>query len=137
MSVCFPFDLEKDEEGSGFLDIFPEAGNEVLSVGTITERPQVFLKPTSTESEVQGEVITHKPSVTTSVTPSYITHDTLLPLLPPPSSTDLESEFSNITEAIMSGTGKLCVNVYHICKFSVKCDEFEEWLFRTGIIRTS
>lgn len=104
------FDLEKYEEGSGFPDIFPEAGSGVLSVDTITESPQVFLKPTYTESEVQGEVITHKPSVTTSVSPSYaITDDTLLPLLPPPSSTDLESEFSNVTEALMSDTGKLSI----------------------------
>ncbi|XP_057196789.1 aggrecan core protein isoform X2 [Triplophysa rosa] len=97
---------EKDEEGSGFPDIFPGSGSGVLSVDTITEGPQVFLKPTSTKSELQGEVITHKPSVTTSVNPSYsIIDDTLLPLLPPPSSTDLGSELSNMTEAVMSDTG--------------------------------
>lgn len=103
------FDLKKDEEGSGFPDIFPWGGNGVLSVDTVTEGPQLFLKPTSTKSEVQGEVITHKPSLNTSVNPTYsVIDDTLLPILPPPSSTDLGSELSNMTEAVMSDTGKVC-----------------------------
>ncbi|XP_051557777.1 aggrecan core protein isoform X2 [Myxocyprinus asiaticus] len=119
---------EKDEEGSGFPDIFPdmqmttEEGSGVLSVGTVTDSPQVFLRPTSTESELQGEVVTHKPSVTTSVDLSYTELNvTQLPILLPPSSievitdvvevvtnrTDLGSEVSrmNETEAIMSATG--------------------------------
>ncbi|XP_056611312.1 aggrecan core protein isoform X1 [Triplophysa dalaica] len=104
--TCYDAFCYSDEEGSGFPDIFPGAGNGVLIVDTITEGSQLFLKPTSTKSEVQGEVITHKPSVNTSVNPTYsVTDDTLLPILPPPSSTDLGSELSNMTEAVMSDTG--------------------------------
>ncbi|XP_051510327.1 aggrecan core protein-like isoform X2 [Myxocyprinus asiaticus] len=119
---------ENNEESSGFPDIFPdmqittEVGSGVLSVGTITDSSQVFLKHASTESELKGEVVTHKPSMTTSVDSSYtVLNITQLPLLPPLSSTgvitdivegvsnrtDLESEVSrmNETEAIMSATG--------------------------------
>lgn len=103
-----PFDIE----------MTTEAGSSVLSVDTITESPQVFLKPTSRNSEVQGEVVTYKPSVTTSAEFPYTALNiSQLPLSPPPSSvdtvervtdrTDLSTDLSrlNETEAIMSTTG--------------------------------
>ncbi|XP_016117637.1 aggrecan core protein-like [Sinocyclocheilus grahami] len=113
---------ETAEEGSGLLPFVIEtttkAGSDVLSVDTITARPQVFLKPTSTGSELQGKVVTYKPSVTTSVEFPYTALNvSQLPLSPPPSSvdtvegvtdgTDLASDLSrlNETEAIMSTTG--------------------------------
>ncbi|XP_016396512.1 aggrecan core protein-like [Sinocyclocheilus rhinocerous] len=113
---------ETAEEGSGLLpfdiETTTEAGSDVLSVDTITERPQVFLKPTSPESELQGKVVTYKPSVTTGVEFPYTALNiSQLPLSPPPSSvdtvegvtdgTDLASDLSrlNETEAIMSTTG--------------------------------
>ncbi|XP_055064865.2 aggrecan core protein isoform X2 [Misgurnus anguillicaudatus] len=100
---------EKDEESPDFSEMFPESGNGVLSVNTITDSPHIFLKPTSTESEVQGLVVTHKPSVTTSDVPPYPSIDEMAPLLPPPRPTDLETEFFNMTEteAGMSDTGVL------------------------------
>lgn len=116
------FHLETGEEGSGLLpfdiETTTEASSGVLSVDTITESPQVFLKPTSTDIELQGNVVTYKPSVTTSVEFPYTAlNNSQLPLSPPPSSvdtvegvtdrTDLSSDISrlNETEAIMSATG--------------------------------
>ncbi|XP_016367445.1 aggrecan core protein-like [Sinocyclocheilus rhinocerous] len=117
---------ETGEEGSGLLpfdiETTTEAGSGVLSVYTITESPQVFLKPTSTKSELKGEVVTYKPSVTTSVEFPYTALNiSQLPLSPPPSSaevvtdivegitdrTDLGSDLSHLneTEAIMPATG--------------------------------
>lgn len=81
---------------------------------TVTVTPQVFLNPTSTNSEGKGEVVTYKPSVTTSVEfPHTALNISQQPLSPPPSSTevvtdiDLGSDFSrlNETDAIMSATG--------------------------------
>ncbi|XP_051754955.1 aggrecan core protein isoform X2 [Ctenopharyngodon idella] len=117
---------EMGEEGSGLfpfgIETTTEAGSDVLWVNTITESPQVFLKPTSTKSELQGEVVTYKPSVTTSVEFPYTALNiSQLPLSPPPSSvevvtdivegvtnrTDLGSDLSHLngSEAIMSATG--------------------------------
>ncbi|XP_026123716.1 aggrecan core protein isoform X2 [Carassius auratus] len=108
VSGLLPFDIE----------MTTEASNGVPGVNTITESPQVFLKPTSTAGELQGEVVTYKPSVTTSVEFPYTALNiSQLPLLPPPSSvdtldgvtdgTDLASDLSrlNETEGIMSATG--------------------------------
>lgn len=117
------FYLEMGEEGSGLfpfeIEMTTEAGSGVLWVDTITESPQVFLKPTSTKSELQGEVVTYKPSVTTSVEFPYTALNiSQLPLSPPPSSvedivegvtdrTDLGSDLSHLngSKAIMSATG--------------------------------
>lgn len=116
------FNLETDENGSGLLpfdiETITEADSDSLSVDTITESPHVFLKPTSTAGELQGDVVTYKPSVTTSVEIPYTALNiSQLPLLPPPTSvdtsegvtdgTDLASDLSrlNETEAIMSTTG--------------------------------
>ncbi|XP_052006021.1 aggrecan core protein-like isoform X2 [Xyrauchen texanus] len=113
---------EKDEEGSGLLDMqtTTEAGGGVLSIGTFTDSPQIFLRPTTTLSELQGKVVTHKPSMTTSVNLSYTELNvTQLPHLLPPSSIEVNtdvvevvtnrngSEISrmNGTEAIMSAAG--------------------------------
>ncbi|XP_048041130.1 aggrecan core protein isoform X1 [Megalobrama amblycephala] len=117
---------EMGEEGSGLfpfeIETTTEAGSGVLWVDTITESPQVFLKPTSTKSELQGEVVTYKPSVTTSVEFPYTALNiSQLPLSPPPSSvevvtdtvegvtdrTDLGSDLSHLngSEAIMSAIG--------------------------------
>lgn len=114
------------EEGSGLspfdIKMTTEAGSDILRVDTITESPQVFLKPTSTGNELQGEVVTYKPAVTTSVEfPYSALNISQLPLSPPPSSagvvvnivegvtdrTDLGSDLShqNGSEAIMSATG--------------------------------
>ncbi|KTF92942.1 hypothetical protein cypCar_00020904, partial [Cyprinus carpio] len=116
---------ETAEEGSGLLpfdiETTTEAGSGVLSVDTITESPQLFLKPTSTESELKGEVVTYKPSVTTSVEFPYTALNiSQLPLSPIPSSaevvtdimegvidrTDVGSDLSrlNETEAIKPAT---------------------------------
>ncbi|XP_051998177.1 aggrecan core protein-like isoform X2 [Xyrauchen texanus] len=119
---------ENIEESSGLSDIgsdeqiTTEVDSGVLSISTITDRFQGFLKHTSSEIELRGEVVTHKPSVTTSDDSSYtLLNVTQLHLSPPPSSTgvstdivegvtnrtDLQSEVSrmNETEAIMSATG--------------------------------
>ncbi|KAF4110871.1 aggrecan core protein isoform X3 [Onychostoma macrolepis] len=110
---------ETGEEGSGLfpfdIETTTEAESGVLSVDTFTESPQVFLKPTSTGSESQGNVVTYKPSVTTSVEFPYTAlNNSQLPLSPPPSSvdtvegvtdrSDLSSDL-NETETIMSATG--------------------------------
>lgn len=110
------------EEGSGLLpfeiEMTTEAGSDILSVDTITESPQDFLKPTST-GELQGEVVTYKPAVTTSVEFPYTALNiSQLPLSPPPrvvmdmvegvtDRTDLGSDLSHLngSEAIMSATG--------------------------------
>lgn len=137
------FNLGMAEEGSGLLpfdiEMTTEASNGVPGVNAITESPQVFLKPTSTAGELQGEVVTYKPSVTTSVEFPYTALNiSQLPLLPPPSSvdtldgvtdgTDLASDLSrlNETEGIMSATGMhqyeintVKMNVRHC---SVLCD---------------
>lgn len=120
------FYLEMGEEGSGLftfeIEMTTEAGSGVLSVNTITESPQVFLKPTSTKSELQGEVVTYKPPVTTSAEFPYTALNiSQLPLSPPPSSveevtdivegvtdrTDLGSDLSHLngSEALMPATG--------------------------------
>ncbi|CAM4527506.1 unnamed protein product [Leuciscus chuanchicus] len=117
---------EMGEEGSGLfpfdIKMTTEAGSDILRVDTITESPQVFLKPTSTGNELQGEVVTYKPAVTTSVEfPYSALNISQLPLSPPPSSagvvmdtvegvtdrTDLGSDLSHLngSEAIMSATG--------------------------------
>ncbi|KAL6461491.1 hypothetical protein MHYP_G00296350 [Metynnis hypsauchen] len=123
-AICY---TEEDEEGSALPDIYPdiqtttEAGSGTLSVGIVTDRPQEFVKRTSTESELLGEVVTHKPLITT-VDLTYVEQNvTQLPLLPPPSATDditdliegvtarpdlgLEILHENITDALMSHTG--------------------------------
>uniref|UniRef100_A0A673IFM5 Aggrecan core protein n=1 Tax=Sinocyclocheilus rhinocerous TaxID=307959 RepID=A0A673IFM5_9TELE len=140
-SVRYPINIARSQCGGGLLgvrtvylfpnqtgyplsdsryDAFCYSGTKfsVIYVDTITERPQVFLKPTSPESELQGKVVTYKPSVTTGVEFPYTALNiSQLPLSPPPSSvdtvegvtdgTDLASDLSrlNETEAIMSTTG--------------------------------
>ncbi|XP_017571929.1 aggrecan core protein isoform X2 [Pygocentrus nattereri] len=117
-AICYT----EDEEGSGLPDIYPdvqtttEAGSGTLSVGTVTDRPQEFVKRTSTESELLGKVVTHKPLITT-VDLTYVEQNvTQLPLLPPPSATDNLTDLiegvtaqpdlhENITDAVMSHTG--------------------------------
>ncbi|KAG1955704.1 aggrecan core protein [Pimephales promelas] len=115
---------EMGEEGSGLFPFEFEMTTEadLLRFDTFTETPKVFLKPTSTENELQGEVVTYKPAVTTSVEFPYTALNiSQLPLSPPPSSTgvvmdivegvadktDLGSDLSylNGSEAIMSATG--------------------------------
>uniref|UniRef100_A0A671Q280 Aggrecan a n=1 Tax=Sinocyclocheilus anshuiensis TaxID=1608454 RepID=A0A671Q280_9TELE len=140
-SVRYPINIARSQCGGGLLgvrtvylfpnqtgyplsdsryDAFCYSGTKffVIYVDTITERPQVLLKPTSTENELQGKVVTYKPSVITSVEFPYTALNiSQLPLSPPPSSvdtvegvtdgTDLASDLSclNETEAIMSTTG--------------------------------
>ncbi|KAL1271054.1 hypothetical protein QQF64_030070, partial [Cirrhinus molitorella] len=107
---------ETGEEGSAFLPFDTETETGVLSVHKFTERPQVFLNPTSTKSELKGEVVTYKPSVTTSVEfPHTVLNISQLPLSPPVTDvveevtdpTDLGFELSNLNETdnIMSATG--------------------------------
>ncbi|XP_036440346.1 LOW QUALITY PROTEIN: aggrecan core protein [Colossoma macropomum] len=123
-AICY---TEEDEEGSALPDIYPdiqtttEAGSGTLSVGIVTDRPQEFVKHTSTESELLGKVVTHKP-LTTTADFTYVEQNvTQLPLLPPPSATEdstdliegvtarpdleLEIRHENITDALMSPTG--------------------------------
>lgn len=77
----------------------------------VTDRPQE-LKRTFTESELLGEVVTHRPLTTTADFIHAEQTVTLLPLSPPPSATeditDLmwdQHEHENITSATMSPTG--------------------------------
>lgn len=110
------------EEGSGLLpfeiETTTKADGGVLWVDTISEDPQLVLKPTSTNSELQGDVVTYKPSVTTSVEFPYTALNiSQLPLPSPPSSldivdrvtdrTDLGSDLPHLngSEGIMSATG--------------------------------
>ncbi|XP_056318001.1 aggrecan core protein isoform X2 [Danio aesculapii] len=107
---------ETGDEGSGFspldLELTSDGDSGVMTVDTITESPTVISKPASTESEVQGEVVTYKPSVTTSVEYPYTALDIshVLPS-PPPSSVEEDPDFgsdlfqSNKTEDTMSATG--------------------------------
>uniref|UniRef100_W5KJN6 Aggrecan core protein n=1 Tax=Astyanax mexicanus TaxID=7994 RepID=W5KJN6_ASTMX len=89
-AICY-----SDEEEVG-------SGSGPVVVGMVTDRPQEFLKPTpAAESEVAGEVVTHKPP----------TDCTQKPLSPPPSTVATPTEpgpkapCANLTEAVMSPTG--------------------------------
>ncbi|KAK1802246.1 hypothetical protein P4O66_021905, partial [Electrophorus voltai] len=121
-AICY---TEEDEEGSA--DIYPsirtttETGGGAVSVGMMTDRPQQFTKQTITESELQGQVVTHKPLTTTTGLPDTMQNVTQQPLSPPPSAIEdlaeliqgvtarpeLGSEIphENATEAAMSPTG--------------------------------
>ncbi|XP_066512964.1 aggrecan core protein-like isoform X2 [Hoplias malabaricus] len=122
-AICY---TEEDEESSGEPEIITgiwtttEAGSRAESVGMVTDRPQEFLKPSSTESELRGEIVTHKPLTTTAVFTHTEQNVTLLPLSPPPSATEdtdliqrvtsrpelgLEIPYKNVTDAVMSLTG--------------------------------
>uniref|UniRef100_A0A4W4GMH9 Aggrecan core protein n=1 Tax=Electrophorus electricus TaxID=8005 RepID=A0A4W4GMH9_ELEEL len=120
-AICYT----EDEEGSA--DIYPsirtttETGGGAVSVGMMTDHPQQFTKQTITESELQGQVVTHKPLTTTTGLPDTMQNVTQQPLSPPPSAIEdlaeliqgvtarpeLGSEIphENATEAAMSPTG--------------------------------
>lgn len=70
------------EEGSGV----EEEGSGILSVTTVTERPEVFFKSTTTESEAAGEVETLQPTI---VDFTYTMSPSQLPLPQPPSVTEV------------------------------------------------
>lgn len=85
--------LDKEEEGSGIPNIFPdiqttEATSEVVSVDMVTGGPPVFITQTSTESELIGEVETHKPPNTTAYFQYVEQNVTQPPLSSPPSIID-------------------------------------------------
>lgn len=85
--------LDDEAEGSAIQNIFPdiqttEATSEVVSVDMVTGEPSVFITQTSTESELIGEVETHKPPNTTADFLYVEQNVTELPLSSPPSITD-------------------------------------------------
>ncbi|TSK19999.1 Aggrecan core protein [Bagarius yarrelli] len=114
---------DEEEEGSAILNIFPdiqttEDPSEVLSVDLVTGGPAVFITQTSTESELIGEVETHKPPITIPDVLYVEQNVTQLPLSSPPSITDdfinmvtvkpnlgLEIPDENATAADMTFTG--------------------------------
>lgn len=73
------------EEGSGV----EEEGSGILSVTTMTERPEVFFRSTTTESEAVGEVETLQPTI---VDFTYTMSPSQLPLPQPPSVTEFVIE---------------------------------------------
>lgn len=114
--------LDEEEEGSAlniFPDITTEATSEVLIVDLVTGSPAVFITQTSTESELIGEVETHKPPITS---PDFLyveQSNTQQPLSSPPRINDdflngvtvqpdlgLEIPDDNATTPNMSLTGK-------------------------------
>lgn len=93
MLSCF---LDEEEEGSAGPNIFPhvettEATSEVVSVDMVTGVPPVLIMQASTESELIGEIETHKPPTTTTTTTDFLYVEqnvTQLPLSSPPSIID-------------------------------------------------
>ncbi|XP_076853968.1 aggrecan core protein isoform X2 [Brachyhypopomus gauderio] len=114
-AICY---TEESEEGSA--DIYPGI-RMTTEVRMVTESPQEVIKKTFTESELLGEVVTHRPLITTAGLPHAMQNDTQQPLSPPPIVTkepteptqgvtpgpELGSEIprENVTEAVMSPTG--------------------------------
>ncbi|XP_058486379.1 aggrecan core protein-like isoform X1 [Solea solea] len=88
---CFCYTESPDDEASG--DI--EEGSGVLSVTSVTETPEIFLRRTTTESEAVGEVEIQRPTVV-----DFTVSPTELPLPQPPTVTDL------ITDLIKSVTAR-------------------------------
>ncbi|XP_017313907.2 aggrecan core protein isoform X2 [Ictalurus punctatus] len=89
-AICY---TDEEEEGSAISNIFPdiqttEATNDVVSVDMVTDSPPVFITQTSTESELKGQVETHKPPTTTADSWSVEQNVTQLPLSSPPSIID-------------------------------------------------
>ncbi|XP_030650035.1 aggrecan core protein [Chanos chanos] len=91
-AICY----DEQEEGSGLPTIMPpgettsEEGSGILSISTFTDSPKAFITRTTTESELLGGVVTHKPTTTLS---SYIPENaTQLPLSPPLSSREVIDE---------------------------------------------
>ncbi|XP_067105095.1 aggrecan core protein-like [Osmerus mordax] len=74
-AFCFTESPDEDSSGSG-----------MLTVTTVTESPEVFLKKTTTESEALGELVTQRPT-----SPDFA-YTTELPLPEPPSVTEVISE---------------------------------------------
>ncbi|XP_072527454.1 aggrecan core protein [Salminus brasiliensis] len=114
-AICY---TEEDEEGSGLPDTQTDvrsttvAGSGPVSVGMVTDRPQEFIKQTPAESEVIGEVVTHRPLITTTDLTHMEQNITQLPLSPPPSATeDTTDLIEGATAATDLGVKVPCVNV--------------------------
>ncbi|XP_026793464.3 aggrecan core protein isoform X1 [Pangasianodon hypophthalmus] len=119
-AICYTDD---EEEGSAIPNIFPdiqttETTSEVVNVEMVTGSPPVLITQTSTESELIGEVETHKPPTTTADFLYVEQNVTLLPLSSPPSIIDdfvkvvtaqpdlgVEIPGENATAPVMSLTG--------------------------------
>ncbi|MCJ8747334.1 hypothetical protein PDJAM_G00152350 [Pangasius djambal] len=119
-AICYTDD---EEEGSAIPSIFPdiqttEFPSEVVSVDMVTGSPPVLIMQTSTESELKGEVETHKPPTTTADFLYVEQNVTQLPLSSPPSIIDdfvkvvtaqpdlgVEIPDENATAHVMSLTG--------------------------------
>ncbi|XP_029945378.1 aggrecan core protein-like [Salarias fasciatus] len=69
---AFCYTDSPDEEGSGVIE-----GSGVLDITTVTHRPEVFIRKTTTESEAVGEVETQQPTAVHTEIP------TELPVTPP------------------------------------------------------
>nr|XP_023669691.1 aggrecan core protein-like isoform X1 [Paramormyrops kingsleyae] len=105
-AICY----EDEEEGSAMTMTFPdlqtatEAGSSFVSMATVTEGPEVFLRNATRESELMGVVATQEPvNITGTEGLETVTVDlvgagdnvTELPLSPPPSFTE---DYLNITD---------------------------------------
>lgn len=121
--------LDEEEEGSAGSNIFPavettEATSELVSVDMVTGDLPVLIMQASTESELIGEIETHKPPTTTTDFLYVEQNVTQLPLSSPPSTIDdleisvtvqpelgLDISDENGTEHVISLTGKKLIYI--------------------------
>ncbi|XP_048825478.1 aggrecan core protein [Brienomyrus brachyistius] len=111
-AICY----EDEEEGSAMTTTFSdlqtttEAGSSLVSMATVTDGPEVFLRNATREIELKGEVVTQEPvNITGTDGMETVTSDligagdnvTELPLSPPPSITEDYLNITGIEEEII------------------------------------
>lgn len=111
-----PFCFLDEEDGSAMTMTFAdlqtttEAGSSLVSMATVTEGPEIFLRNATRESELKGEVATQQPvNITGMEGLGTVTVDligagdnvTEFPLSPPPSFTEDYLNITGIEEEII------------------------------------
>ncbi|XP_062845315.1 aggrecan core protein [Trichomycterus rosablanca] len=125
-AICYT-----EEEGSAVDETetrTPESDGEDFGVGMVTDTPFEMTKKPSSESEVVGEVETHKPTTTINeVTQQPGILDLAEAVTAQP---DLEFALENVTEALMSPTGVVfhyrpgdSRYAYHFAQAKLACQE--------------